>query len=136
MKKILVLAFLFFTAIGFAQDDVEVKGNTVTMRETAPIWPGCEDSTNKKACFNKQMVAHVKANYKYPKNKEGEFIHGKATVSMEVNEKGDVVVHSVEGKFPKINAEAERMVKKMPKMTPGKKGGKATSIKYTIPFNF
>ena len=82
------------------------------------------------------MVEHVKANYKYPKNKKGEFIRGKVTVSMTVNEEGDVVVNSVEGKYPEINAEAKRMVEKMPKMTPGKKGGKAAAIKYTIPFNF
>ncbi|MUP42014.1 energy transducer TonB [Gramella aestuarii] len=121
---------------GFAQDDVEVKGNTVTMRETAPIWPGCESADDKKECWNKNFMDHVKQNYKYPKNEKGEYIRGKATVSMEITEKGNVVVTKVEGDNPKVNAAAKKMIMSIPKMTPGKLAGKPRAIKYTIPLTF
>jgi periplasmic protein TonB len=82
------------------------------------------------------LMQHVRKNYKYPKNAKGEYIRGKATISMEVNKEGKVVVNKVEGKFPEINKEAKRMIEAIPTMTPGKLGGKPKAIKYTIPLNF
>lgn len=128
-----MIAFLFTGFLGFAQEDVKVEGNTVTAKETAPIWPGCEDSDDKKACWNENFMEHVKKNYKYPKNDKGEYIRGKATISMEITEKGNVVVTKVEGDNPKVNAAAKKMIMSMPKMTPGRLAGKPRAIKYTIP---
>ncbi len=136
MRNLFVIAFLFIATTGFAQEQNEVKGNKVTIKEVAPIWPGCEKSKDTKACFNQKLMQHVQENYKYPKDKDGEYIRGKSTISMEVNEEGDVVVHSVKGPKEEINNEAERMIKQLPKMKPGQRAGKAISKKYTIPFNF
>ncbi|HKJ49325.1 MAG TPA: energy transducer TonB [Christiangramia sp.] len=134
MKKLLLIVVMLVGFTGFAQD--EVKGNTVTSKETAPVWKGCEDSADKKACFNKMLMQHIKENIKYSKNDKGEYIRGKATVSMKVNEEGNVVVNSVEGKFPVLNKEAKRLMESIPTMTPGKLAGKPRAIKYTIPINF
>ena len=82
------------------------------------------------------LMQHVKENYKYPKNDKGEYIRGKATVSLVVNEEGKVVVNKVEGKYPLINKEAKRMIEAIPRMTPGQMGGKPRAIKYTIPLTF
>lgn len=136
MKKFLIIALMLTGITGISQEDVEVKENTVTVKETAPVWPGCENSDDKKACFNKMLMKHVKENYKYPKNEKGEYIRGKATVSLAINEKGKVVINSVKGENPQINSAAKAMIEAIPTMTPGKKGGKPTSIKYTIPLTF
>lgn len=136
MKKIFIMLFLFCGLSCFAQEDAKVEGNTVTVKESAPVWPGCEESASQKDCFNKMLMQHVKETYKYPKNEKGEYIRGKATVSLEINEEGKVVVKSVEGKYPAINKEARRMVEAMPTMIPGRRGGKPASIKYTIPLTF
>ena len=136
MKKLLILAIMITGFSGFAQEDVAVKGNKVTMKETAPVWNGCEDSADKKACFNTMLMKHIKENIKYSKNDKGEWIRGKAKVSMEVNEEGNVVVHSVESSSPELKKEAKRLMESIPKMTPGKLGGKPKAIKYTIPLTF
>ena len=136
MKRLLMIAFLLTGMSGFAQEDVDVEGNTVTMRETAPVWKGCEESGDKKACFNKMLMKHIKENIKYSKNTKGEYIRGKATVSMKVNEEGKVVVNSVESKYPELKKEAKRLMESIPPMTPGKLAGKPKAIKYTIPINF
>lgn len=136
MKKLFILAFLFCGLSSMAQEGVEVKGNTITVKETAPVWPGCEDSDDKKTCFNSMLMKHIKENYKYPKNDKGEYIRGKATVSLEVTEKGNVVVTKVEGENPKVNAAAKKMIMAIPKMTPGHAAGKPRSVKYTIPLTF
>lgn len=136
MKKLFLIFFVFLGIQAFAQEGVKVEGNKVTMKETAPVWPGCEDNSDKDACFNKMFMEHLKKTYKYPKNDKGEYIRGKATVSLEINEKGKAVVKDIKGPHPEINAEVKKMVEAMPTMKPGMRGGKAVSIKYTIPLNF
>ncbi|MDR9458194.1 MAG: energy transducer TonB [Salegentibacter sp.] len=134
MKNLFVIALFFVTGFGFAQE-TSVEGNTVTSKQTAPVWPGCEDESDKKSCFNMNLMTHVKENYKYPKNDEGEYLRGKVTIKMEVNEEGIVVIKSVEGDNPKVNAAATEMIEKMPKMQPGTLDGKPSAISYTIPLN-
>ncbi|WP_026914260.1 energy transducer TonB [Christiangramia portivictoriae] len=136
MKKILMISMLFIGLGAFAQNDVSVKGNKVSMKETAPVWPGCEEKEDTKACFNSMLMKHIKENYKYPKNEKGEYIRGKATVSLVVNEEGNVVVKEVSGKHPQINKEAKRMIEAIPQMTPGKMAGKPRAISYKIPLTF
>jgi len=136
MKKLFIIAMMFIGFTSFAQDDVSVKGNKVSMKETAPVWSGCEDVGDKKACFNKMLMQHIRENIKYSKNDKGEYIRGKATVSMKVNEEGTVVVNSVESKHPELKKEAKRLLESIPTMTPGKLGGKPKAIKYIIPLTF
>ncbi|MBZ9629231.1 energy transducer TonB [Salegentibacter sp. LM13S] len=135
MKKLMFCFFLFTGTFAFAQDDVDVKGNTVTVREKAPVWPGCESSDDQKTCFNQKLMEHVKNNYKYPRNDKGEFIRGKVVVKMHVDEEGKTVVTSVKGDQKPVIAAVEDMLKKMPVMTPGTRGGSPTKISYTLPLN-
>ncbi|SKB75366.1 TonB protein C-terminal [Salegentibacter holothuriorum] len=135
MKKLMFCFFLLIGSFAFAQNDVEVKGNTVTVKEKAPIWPGCESSEDQKKCFNQQLMKHVKNNYKYPRNAEGEFIRGKVVVKMHIDENGKTVVTSVKGDQKPVIAAVENMLKKMPEMKPGTRGGKPTKISYTLPLN-
>lgn len=73
MKKLFIIAMMFIGFTSFAQDDVSVKGNKVSMKETAPVWSGCEDVGDKKACFNKMLMQHIRENIKYSKNDKGEY---------------------------------------------------------------
>lgn len=135
MRTLFVIAFLFISSLGFSQEGVEVKGNKVTIKESAPVWPGCEDSKSQKECFNKKLMTHIKENYKYPRTESGEFIRGKSTAAFEVNEKGEIEILSIEGKNDAINKAVREMLLKAPKMHPGSRGGKPVSIKYTVPLN-
>jgi protein TonB len=138
MKKLFLLVSLFFvTAFGFSQEGVSVKGNTLTVKEIAPVWPGCESAKiNSKNCFNQKVAQHIKENYKFPKDKNGELIRGITTVVFYIDEKGEVINVTAEGDKKEINAEAIRIVKLLPKMKPGHKGGTPISVKYKMPFNF
>lgn len=138
MKKlILVIAVLFFTSLGFAQEGVKVSGNTITVKEIAPVWPGCEKSkASSENCFNQMVAQHIKENYKFPRDKDGEFIRGKTTISFFIDENGEVCKITAEGPKKEINHEAMRIVKLFPKMIPGNSGGKPISVKYKMPFTF
>ena len=136
MKKLLIVALMLTGVASFAQDDVNIKGNKIAMKESAPVWTGCEDAADQKDCFNNMLMKHIKENIKYSKNAKGEWIRGKAIVKMEVNEEGNVVVNSVESKHPELKKEAKRLMESIPTMTPGKLAGKPKVIKYTIPLTF
>lgn len=138
MKKLILLAgFFFISTLGIAQEGVKVSDNTVTVKEIAPVWPGCEDSKlSSKDCFNQKVAMCIKENYKFPKNEKGELIRGKTTVSFFINEKGEVANVVAEGPSEAINKEATRIVKLFPKMKPGHSGGTPISVKYKMPFTF
>jgi protein TonB len=128
---------LFCGSIAFAQEGVSVKGNTLTTKQIPPVWPGCEGSAaEKKACFNKKLVEHMKANYKFPKDANGNMIRGKAVVSFNIDEEGKVDILSVEGPKKELNAEAKRIILAIPPMKPGEMAGKPTAVKYKVPFTF
>lgn len=137
MKRLIVAAIFFVTSLGFCQEGVKVQGNTLSVREIAPVWPGCEGSeSEKKACFNKKLAEHLKAHYKYPRDSEGNIIRGKAVVSFCINPEGKVEVQKVEGSKPELNAEAKRIILAIPEMKPGELGGKPAAINYKVPFTF
>ncbi|GAB2765957.1 energy transducer TonB [Salinimicrobium soli] len=137
MKKLLIVFLLLAGGICTAQEGVKVKGNTLTTKQTAPVWPGCEGTAaEKKNCFNKKLVEHMKANYKFPKDASGNYIRGKAVVSFNINEEGKVEVLSVEGPKKELNAEAKRIILAIPPMEPGMLAGKPTAVKYKVPFTF
>lgn len=138
MKKyILISAIFFFTSLSYAQEGVKVEGNSVSTREIAPVWPGCEGSElSSKDCFNKKLNLHIKENFKYPRDSKGGFIRGKSTISFSINEIGKVDEVSATGPEKAVNKEAARIVKLFPKMNPGHNGGKPIKVQYTMAFNF
>jgi len=133
MKKIILVSVIFlFTSLCFAQEGVKVEGNSVSTREIAPVWPGCEGSElSSKDCFNKKLNLHIKENFKYPRDTKGGFIRGKSTISFSIDETG--MVDEVSAVGPE---KAVRIVKLFPKMKPGYGGGKPKKIEYKMAFNF
>jgi TonB family protein len=126
MKKILLIAFFVIGGMGVSN----------AQEQTTPVWPGCENAEDQKACFNQKLSEHVRNNYEYPMNEKNEYVRGKVTVSFDINEKGEVVVNSVEGPEPEVNQAAREMLNKIPKMQPGTLQGEPDSRTFTVPFNF
>lgn len=137
MKKIFfIAAFLMFIATSKAQEGVTVKGNTITMKEIGPVWPGCDKSESKDDCFNKELAKHIKTNFKYPKDSNGKIVRGRSVITFYIDESGEVCKVSAEGPQKLVNQEAIRITKLFPVMKPGYRGGKNIEVKYKMPFNF
>lgn len=124
MKRILLIACFLIGGIGVSN-----------AQQTSPVWPGCENSEDVKACFNQKLSAHVAEHYEYPMD-GNEYVRGKVTVSFDIDENGDVVINSVEGSEPKVNQAAREMLSKIPKMKPGTLNGEPDARTFTVPFNF
>ena len=139
MKNILIILGLIISTTAFAQEEWgDVNKNTLTMKEIAPVWPGCESSNVAKRdnCFDQKLTQHIIKNFKYPANEYKNNIQGRVVVEFVIDEKGIVAVKNVSGGSNGLQAEAKRNIMAIPKMKPGMLGGKPRAIKYTVPFNF
>ncbi len=140
MKNLLIAVCILFSTTIFAQEEWgNVNKNTVTLKEIAPIWPGCEagDAAKRDACFNQKLSAHISKNFKYPAEAYKNNDQGKVIVEFIINEKGVVEVTSVSGGTKALQDEAKRNILAIPKMAkPGMMGGKPRAIKMAVPFTF
>ncbi|MBQ6039068.1 MAG: M56 family metallopeptidase [Bacteroidaceae bacterium] len=95
--------------------------------DTPPIYPGGEAA----------LLKFVSDNIKYPEEAFKAGTQGRVTTIFIINEDGSVsdvdVVRSV---HPLLDAEAVRVISSMPKWTPGKAGGKAVKVRFTMPVTF
>ena len=139
MKQIIILLCLLVSTTLFSQEEWgDVDKNKVTLKEIAPIWPGCESDnvSERDACFDKKLIEHIIANYKYPANEYEKNIEGQVIVTFNINEEGNVEIISVTGGNKGLQEEARRNISLIPNMKSGMLGGKPRAIKYTVPFNF
>ncbi len=140
MKNLLLVICILFSTTIFAQEEWgDVNKNTVTLKEIAPVWPGCEagDAATRDACFNQKLASHISKNFKYPPEAYKNNDQGKVIVEFTINEKGLVEVTSVSGGSKALQEEAKRNIMAIPKMAkPGMMGGKPRAIKMAVPFTF
>ncbi len=139
MKKALFILTLLITTSLFAQQEWgSVDKNTLTMKEIAPVWPGCEgdNAAQRDACFNQKLSRHIAKNFKYPASAYKNNIQGRVVIEFIINTKGMVEVNSVTGATKVLQEEAKRNILAIPKMKPGMMAGKPRSIRYTVPFTF
>jgi len=76
-------------------------------------------------------------NIKYPEQAVKEGIQGRVTVRFIVEKDGSISdVKPVLSVHPLLNKEAVRVVKSMPKWTPGKQNGKPVRVRFNLPVMF
>lgn len=84
-----------------------------------------------------ELMKYLQKNIKYPSISQENGVQGRVIVQFVVNKDGSivdpVVVKSVD---PYLDKEALRVVKTMPKWSPGEQRGKPVRVKYTLPVQF
>ena len=84
-----------------------------------------------------EMMKFLQMNIKYPPTAAANKIEGRVILQFIIDKTGQVgdvkVVRSVN---EELDAEAVRVVKSMPKFTPGRQDGKAVAVWYTLPISF
>lgn len=122
-------------AVEEVEEDVEVPFSVI---EDVPVFPGCEKGTNsqKKACFQLKMEEHVTKNFRYPEEALDLGIQGKVFVMFVIDKDGYVSRIRSRGPDGILEKEAERIIKLLPKMIPGKQRGKPVKVPYSVPIVF
>lgn len=95
--------------------------------EQLPQFPGGQSA----------LISFLSRNVKYPKVCQENGIQGTVIMQFVINKDGNISDVSVyKGVNPYLDTEATRVIKSMPKWTPGKQKGKPVNVKYTLPINF
>jgi len=108
--------------------------------EQMPRFPGCEnesDDNAKKQCATKKMLEFIYKNIKYPAIARENGVEGTAVISFVVEKDGSVSAPKVVRDIGAgCGGEALRVVKKMPKWTPGKQRGRSVRVQFNLPVKF
>ncbi len=100
---------------------------SVAMVEQKPSFPGGESA----------MYKWLHDNIIYPAAASEEGVQGKVTVQFIVEKDGSIThVQVVRGKHPALDAEAARVIRKMPRWTPGRNNGQPVRVTYHLPVQF
>ncbi|MGJ8713488.1 MAG: TonB family protein [Maribacter stanieri] len=114
-------------------DNIDVAFATV---EEVPIFPGCEDADDKRACFNEKIQKHISKHFNYPQAAQDANIEGRVNSMFLITQEGTIENIKMRGPYKLLEDEVERIIKKLPKMTPGKHKGKAVNVPFSIPIQF
>ena len=83
------------------------------------------------------MLKYLMENIKYPEQAMKEGIQGRVTVRFIVEKDGSISdVKPILSVHPLLNKEAVRVVKSMPKWSPGKQNGKPVRVRFNVPVMF
>ena len=104
--------------------------------EDAPVYPGCKGTkSQKKQCLQEKIRKHV--NKKYNTGLAGDLglDPGKKRVYVQfkISKTGSITDVRARGPHARLEKEAVRVVKLLPKMIPGKQRGRPVGVKYTLP---
>jgi protein TonB len=107
--------------------------------EDAPIFPGCENVTDKeekKICFQNMMQKHIQKNIRYPEIAQEMGLEGRVNVVFTIQKDGTIGDVRMRGPHESLEGEAARIISKLPRMTPGKQRGTAVKVPFSIPITF
>ncbi|TDT46787.1 TonB family protein [Maribacter spongiicola] len=104
--------------------------------DEVPIFPGCEDADDKRACFNEKMQQHIGKHFNYPKAARDANIEGRVSAMFLITSEGAIENIKMRGPDKLLEDEVERIIKRLPKMIPGKQSGKVVNVPFSIPVNF
>ncbi len=114
-------------------EDIDVPFAVI---EDVPIFPGCEGAANKRDCFNEMMQKHIRKNFRYPEIAQEMGVQGKVNVMFTIQKDGSIGNIRYRGPDKNLEAEALRIIEKLPKMTPGKQRGRPVRVPFSIPITF
>jgi protein TonB len=115
------------------EEDVDVPFAVI---ENVPVFPGCENESDKRACFNKMMQKHIGKNFRYPEIAQEMGVQGRVSVMFVIQKDGSIGNIRMRGPDKNLEKEAARIIGKLPKMTPGKQRGRAVRVPFSIPITF
>ncbi|AKA35549.1 energy transducer TonB [Flagellimonas lutaonensis] len=115
------------------EEDISVPFAVI---EDVPIFPGCEGAKDKKACFQEMMQKHIRKNFRYPEIAQEMGVQGRVNVIFVIQRDGSIGDIRMRGPDKNLEAEALRIIKKLPKMTPGKQRGRPVKVPFSIPITF
>lgn len=107
--------------------------------EIPPTFPGCTgDVVQKKACFNQKVKGLIAKKFDPNVASEAGISSGtqKVVIYFTIDKFGNVTNIKAKGAHPKIEAEAIKATKSLPKMTAARQNGAPVDVVFSVPISF
>ncbi len=128
MKKLfLIVFFMAFVSVNAYSQSKEQDDAVYSVVSEQPSFPG----------GMQEMMKFISENRKYPAEAKAKDIHGKVIVAFVVERDGSLSnIEILRPLGSGCDEEAIRLIKSMPKWTPGKQNGKAVRVSFKLPVTF
>jgi len=116
-------------------EDIDVPFAVI---EDVPIFPGCESvaKSQRRTCFQDKINQHIRRNFRYPEIAQEMGIQGRVYVNFIIAKDGSITNIRMRGPDKNLENEAQRIISRLPQMTPGKQRGRAVRVPFSIPITF
>lgn len=107
--------------------------------DEVPVFPGCVGNSKElRACLAKNVKKHVYRKFNSGLGEEAGLSSGKKKifVMFKIDATGNIIDVEAKASHPSLKKEAERVVKSLPKMKPGKQKGRPVGVRYALPISF
>ena len=108
--------------------------------QDVPIFPGCgiyKDNEERKACMNRKLFKFIGKHFdKQLASELGLEGQHRIFTQFKVSHTGEVIFINAQASHPKLKAEAQRVIEKLPKMIPRKQRLKPVDVIFGLPINF
>ncbi len=104
--------------------------------DEVPVFPGCENLADKRACFNERIQKHISKNFNYPQEAQDKGIQGRVNVIFTIQKDGSIGNVKMRGPDRLLENEVARIIKRLPKMTAGQHKGESVDVPFSIPVTF
>ncbi len=122
-----ILCFAGFTQQVYSQNSSIEESTIFTKVDKMPEYPGGQVA----------LVKYLSKNIKYPSKFKKNKINGRVFVSFVIDKDGKVVTPKiVKSLNEECDAEALRVISKMPDWIPGEKNGIKVAVQFGLPVNF
>ena len=142
--KILILLLLFIPLVSFGQEIQkqnktfdELKTNHLNI-EDVPMFRSCKNvfKSQRRECFQNKMTKHIRKHFYYPKYAFNRGIQGRVFVQFIIEKDGSISEIKTRGADKSLEKAALKIIKKLPKLIPGKANGKPVRVPYSIPITW
>ena len=147
MKK-LILLLLFIPLVSFGQE-IQKKDKTFDktfyeLTQTAlylddvPLFRSCKNvlKSEQGICFQKKIQKHIINHFYYPKYAQNRGIQGRVFIQFIIEKDGSISEIKTRGPDKSLEDVAVKIIKKLPKLIPGKINGKPVRVPYSIPITW
>ncbi|MDT7829408.1 M56 family metallopeptidase [Pricia sp. S334] len=129
-----------FNLMGTKLKGISISGNGGSVPfgvvEEVPVFPGCENAADPRACFQEKMQKHISKYFRYPDDAQKQGIQGRVSVMFTIDEQGAITDIRKRGPHPLLEDETVRIIEKLPQMQPGKSKEKPVRVPFSIPITF
>ena len=121
------------------EDEELIEDVPFSIIEDVPVFPGCKGTKAQlRACLSKKVDKHVQRKFNGDLAGDLGLSPGikRIFVMFKIDKYGNIVDVRARAPHKRLQAEAIRVIKALPKMTPGKQRGRAVGVKYSLPIVF